>query len=139
MQSSPVSAALSPNGQEGNPLNTTLSTSLSSSLAFSPAPSSASTPLSASTSNENDEKKSSSSSSTRQINFLALSQDEKENLQQHKKFGDDIVVVKNLCKSFSLPGRDELVHALRKVNLSHDSDIYPIRQVVILWSPSSLI
>jgi hypothetical protein len=63
------------------------------------------------------------------LDITSLTPEQKDNLQAYKQFGDDIVVVKNLCKSFSLPGREEVVHALRNVNLSHATDIYPIRQV----------
>lgn len=56
-----------------------------------------------------------------------------------KKLGKDIVVVKNLVKSFKLDGPDEeAVKALKGINMCSDSDIYPIRQgeFVMIRGPS---
>lgn len=62
------------------------------------------------------------------VDYPNLSQDEKDALTE-KKFGVDVVVVKDLVKQFSLPGREEKVRALKGVNLCEGSEIYPIRQV----------
>jgi len=55
-----------------------------------------------------------------------------------KQLGEDVVVVSELSKEFSLPGREELVRALRGVNLTPESEIYPIKQgeFVMIRGPS---
>lgn len=55
-----------------------------------------------------------------------------------KPLGEDMVVVSELRKEFSLPGREELVRALRGVNLTPESEIFPIKQgeFVMIRGPS---
>jgi hypothetical protein len=53
-----------------------------------------------------------------------------------KVFGPDQIVVNSVYKQFTIDGREEAVHALRNIDLSAESEIYPIRQV--LFSPTRL-
>lgn len=57
---------------------------------------------------------------------------------QSKQFGDPVVVVRNLHKSFHLEGSDEEVHALSCVNIDDDSPIGAIRrgEFIMIRGPS---
>jgi len=55
-----------------------------------------------------------------------------------KKLGEDVIVVRGLSKHFGLDGRDEVVPALKDVNLHLGSPFKPIRrgEFVIIRGPS---
>lgn len=55
-----------------------------------------------------------------------------------KVLGEDVVVVRELCKEYTLPGRQEKVKALKSINLSPESDFYPIKkgEFVMIRGPS---
>eukprot|EP00808_Paulinella_micropora_P022853 g58025.t1 len=58
--------------------------------------------------------------------------------QQSKALGEPVVVVQSVTKAYKLPGREEMVQALRGVSLSPDSAFAPIRrgEFVMIRGPS---
>jgi len=55
-----------------------------------------------------------------------------------KPLGETVLTIKNLNKYYKIPGSDEIVRALKDINLSPDSPFYPVRkgEFVILRGPS---
>jgi len=55
-----------------------------------------------------------------------------------KPLGETVLTIKNLNKYYKIPGSDEIVRALKDINLSPDSPFYPVRkgEFLILRGPS---
>ncbi|KAG4089376.1 P-loop containing nucleoside triphosphate hydrolase protein [Neocallimastix lanati (nom. inval.)] len=55
-----------------------------------------------------------------------------------KPLGETVLIIKNLNKYYKIPGSNEIVRALKNINLSPDSPFYPVRkgEFVILRGPS---
>ena len=58
--------------------------------------------------------------------------------QPTKELGPPVVIIKQLQKSYTLPGRTEVVRALKNIDLSTDTDFYPIMrgEFVMIRGPS---
>ena len=57
---------------------------------------------------------------------------------EKKELGDNVVLCKNISKTYKLPGSEDRVNALRDINLSELSEIFPIRkgEFVMIRGPS---
>jgi len=57
-----------------------------------------------------------------------------------KVLGESIISCKDISKIYTLPGSEEKVTALKKINLSEDSEFYPIKrgEFVIIRGPSGM-
>ena len=55
-----------------------------------------------------------------------------------KILGESIISCKDISKIYTLPGSEEKVVALKKINLSEDSEFYPIKrgEFIIIRGPS---
>mmetsp|Transcript_27111 Transcript_27111/g.42908 ORF Transcript_27111/g.42908 Transcript_27111/m.42908 type:complete len:320 (+) Transcript_27111:83-1042(+) len=55
-----------------------------------------------------------------------------------KSLGEPVVEVRDICKQFTIKGRDEVIHALKGVTLATDSEFGPIRrgEFVMIRGPS---
>ena len=55
-----------------------------------------------------------------------------------KELGQPVVIIKQLQKSYTLPGRTEVVRALKNIDLSTETDFYPIMkgEFVMIRGPS---
>ncbi len=47
-------------------------------------------------------------------------------LRPTKRFGPPVISLSKLVKSYQLPGSDEKIRAIKQINLTGDSEIYPI-------------
>ncbi len=45
-----------------------------------------------------------------------------------KEFGEPVVILRGVSKHYSLPGRTEVVTALKKMDLTPETDFQPIRR-----------
>jgi len=54
------------------------------------------------------------------------------------RLGPDVVIVRNLVKEYTLPGREEKVRVLKNLSLDENSEIYPIKhgEFVMIRGPS---
>lgn len=57
---------------------------------------------------------------------------------EKKEFGENVVLCKNISKTYKLPGSEDRVTALKDINLSDQSEISPIKkgEFVMIRGPS---